>query len=54
MCFVRGQQDIARAEGFEHVCGGSPVMGLALGQFQVDGAALRVHQRVDLGGQAAA
>ena len=48
------EQDIAVLHGVEHVGGRTPVMGLALGEFQPDRASLSIDQRMDFGRQAAA
>ena len=49
-----GQQNVATAEGAQHVVGAASVMGLALGDLQRDRQAAGVDQRVDFGGQPAA
>ena len=48
------EQGLPRTEHAEHIVRGAAVMGLPLGQLESDGAALGIHQGMNLGGQAAA
>lgn len=48
-----GEQRLAVADAVEHAGGAAAVMGLALGQFEADGQAMGIDERVDLGGQPA-
>ena len=48
------EQDLPGLQAVEHVGGAAAVMRLALGQLDRDRHPVGIHQRVDLGGQAAA
>ena len=47
------EQDVAALDRGQHVGGAAAVVGLALGELERDGQAVRVDQGVDLGGQPA-
>ena len=49
-----GQQDVVFPDDVEHVLRATAVMGLPGGQLEGGWHAVRIDQRVDLGGQAAA
>ena len=49
-----GHEDLALAEGREHVGGAPAIMGLTLRELEDDRKAIGIHESVDLGGQSAA